>query len=143
MKALRWLLLGGLTPPITVGDAVLTAVRIGTGLSIALGHGWGKVKDPSGIIGVSESLGFPLPTLAGWMAALSEFGGGILLAVGLLTRPAAFLILVTMSVAIYAHAFRWGDPFVQGWELAFLFWMLALQYVVFGAGRFGVDRWLR
>src|SRR4051812_27447849 len=33
--------------------------------------------------------GFPPPTLMGWLVALTEFVGGTLLAIGLLTRPAA------------------------------------------------------
>lgn len=143
MKALRGLLLGGVTPPTVIGDAIQTVVRVGAGLGLALGHGWGKVKDPAGIIGMSESLGFPLPEVAGWAAALSEFAGGLLLVIGLLTRPAAFFILCTMSVAIYNHIFVQNDPFVQGWELAFLYWIIALQFLVLGSGRFGADRLLR
>lgn len=143
MKTIRGLMLGGLTPPGVLGDAMLTAVRIAMGLSLALAHGWGKIMGPSGIIGQAESLGFPLPELAGWAAALSEFAGGLLLAVGLLTRPAAFFILCTMSVAIYSHVMVREDPFAGGWELAFIYWMLALQFLVFGSGRFGVDKLLR
>lgn len=129
-------------------DAVLTAVRVFTGLAMALAHGWGKVfGDPADNVARAARLGFPLPEVFGWAAAISEFAGGLLLAIGLFTRPAALFILCTMVVATYSHAVVRGDPFsaMEGgsYELACVFGVLCLQYLVIGSGRFGVDRLVR
>lgn len=143
MHILRWLLLGGWMPARLWPDVAMTALRVFTGLAIALGHGWGKVSDPSGIIGRSETMGLPLPTVAGWLSALAEFVGGLLLAAGLLTRGAAALVFINMTVAWLGwHWLHQGDPFGT-MELALLYWFVALQFVIVGAGRFGVDRLLR
>ena len=81
-------------------------------------------------------MGFPLPTLFAWAAALSEFAGGLLVAIGLLTRPAAFFAACTMAVAFFV---RHGDqPFLEG-ERAFLFLTAFLAILVAGAGRYAVD----
>ena len=75
------------------------------------------------------------------MAAIAEFVGGLLLAAGLLTRPAATLIGVTMLVAVTtAHR---SDPFFGGGkskEMALLYLTFALIFLFTGPGRFSVDR---
>ncbi|MFA9476926.1 DoxX family protein [Phycisphaerales bacterium AB-hyl4] len=143
MRFLRWLLFGGWLPNAIVADLVLTAVRIFTGLAMALAHGLGKVTAPTEEIAERAArLSFPMPTLFGWAAALSEFVGGLLLALGLLTRLSAFFILCTMTVAVYSHVVVREDPF-RGYELALLFWFLCLQFLFIGSGRFGIDRFLR
>jgi putative oxidoreductase len=85
-------------------------------------------------------MGFPLPALFAWAAALSESLGGLLLAVGLLTRPAAFFILVTMFVAAFIR--QAGDPFLER-ELALLYGAVAIQFLLVGSGRFGLDAFFR
>ena len=73
-------------------------------------------------------------------AGLAEFAGGILLAIGLCTRPAAFFILCTMGVAAgIAHS---DDPY-RDKELALLFGAVAVMFLLAGSGRFSVDRLLR
>ena len=70
------------------------------------------------------------------MAALSEFAGGLLLAVGFMTRPAAAAVLSTMAVAFFlAHS---GDPFSTR-ELAFAYGVVALSLLASGAGAYSVD----
>lgn len=147
MQIWRSLLLGGWMPERIGADAAFTAVRVCTGLAMALGHGWGKVSGPAEqVVNRAANLGFPLPELFGWGAALSEFAGGLLLAAGLLTRPAAFFILCTMTVAIFSHWHVRGDPFTGpdgSYERASLFWLICLQFIVLGSGRLGLDRVLR
>ncbi|MEN0109585.1 MAG: DoxX family membrane protein [Planctomycetota bacterium] len=88
-------------------------------------------------------LGFPLPTLFAWLAAMSEVAGGVLLAVGLCTRPAAFFLAFTLGVA----AFRVHDvPLVSifAWQhitVAYL-WGYVF-FLVAGAGRLSLDGLLR
>lgn len=128
---------GGASKAVDVGLALL---RVLAGVAMAVNHGAAKIKDPSQIIGGADRLGFPAPTFFGWMAAISEFFGGILMALGLATRPAAFLVGCTMFTAAFmAHA---SDNF-QRREPALLFLFIAILYLIAGSGRYGVDALLR
>jgi len=120
-----------------LGRAVL---RVFAGLALALGHGLGKLPPSEGFVeGVAE-MGFPAPGFFAWMAALAEFLGGLLLAAGLLTRPASLFIVINLSVAaIISHA---GDPFNIR-EKALLFGTIALMYLLTGAGRYSMDALIR
>jgi len=60
----------------------------------------------------------------------------LLLVVGFLTRPAAFLILVTMYVAAFVR--NAGQPFAQQ-ELAVLYGVIVLFFLLAGPGRFSLD----
>lgn len=118
----------------------LAILRIFSGLALAFGHGIGKIPPSDGFIQGVAKLGFPLPGFFAWAAGSAEFFGGILLAAGLLTRPSAFFILCTMSVAGFIrHA---GDPFSSK-EKAFLFAAIALLYLLVGAGKYSVDAFMR
>ena len=123
--------------PANVGLAIL---RVFVGLSMALGHGLGKIPPSERFVSIIENLGFPLPEFFAWMAAFSEFGGGLLLALGFLTRPGAFLICSTMLVAGFLqHA---ADPFSTK-EMAFLYLVITGMFVVVGSGKYGVDTLIR
>lgn len=93
---------------------------------------WARLGGAMGHIG----LGFA-PAFWGFMASLAEFGGGILLVAGFLTRPAAALMAFTMVIATIMHI-AGGDPMnttlhpVKG-----LVVFIALIYS--GAGRFAID----
>lgn len=118
----------------------MTALRVYVGLAMAFGHGWGKVPPGDGFVEGVTGLGFPMPYVFAWAAAFSEFAGGLLLAIGLFTRPAATLVACTMFVAgVVFHA---ADPFNRK-ELAFLYLVIALVFMFRGAGRFSVDRFIR
>jgi putative oxidoreductase len=150
-RLFRETLFGGYTPNSFAADLGFTVTRIGAGLMMAIGHGWGKIPPSEQFIGGVTAMGFPMPTASAWAAALSEFLGGILLALGLLTRPAAFFIAFTMLVA--AFKVHWDDPFFaahadreigQGSkEMAILFLLLMIPFLFAGSGRMGVDRALR
>ena len=133
---------GGASP---AADFGLLVLRL-TGLLLALGHGWGKIQNPGAMAGMLGQMGMPAPTLLSWLAALGEFGGGILLALGLLTRFSAFLVVAVMAVAltqVHLH-----DPwFMTGKggakEPALLYLLPALALLFTGSGRFGLDALLR
>jgi len=124
-------------------DTGLLILRVGIGFMFVWAHGWAKInggpeqwEQLGGAIG---ALGVPvfLPTFWGFMAAFAEFGGGILLALGLLYRPASFLLLCTMIVAAAMHINN-GDPLVQTSrpiEMAILF----LALLLIGPGRYSLD----
>ena len=76
------------------------------------------------------------PAFLAWMGAASEAIGGLLLGLGLLTRPAAFLVCCTMLVAMFMQQFQAGL-----WNMmpAMGFLWAALPALVLGSGRFGLD----
>ena len=127
----------GLSPAANAG---LTILRIFTGLSLAAAHGIGKIPPGEGLITRAGELGFPVPVVFAWAAAFSEFLGGIFLALGLFTRLAGFFIAFTMLVAILGvHG---ADPY-QKKELAFMYFFVALAFMIKGSGDWSVDNFLR
>ncbi|MFK0687246.1 DoxX family protein [Mesorhizobium sp. IMUNJ 23033] len=81
-------------------------------------------------------------TLTGLMlaAAILEFVGGILLALGLLTRPVAFLLCGEMAIAYFmAHYPRDFFPVNNGGDAAISFCFIFLYLVFAGAGAFALD----
>ena len=71
-----------------------------------------------------------------WMGAFSEAIGGLFLLLGGLTRPAAFLIVCTMLVAIFCQQLQnglWNTLPAAG------FLWIALYNLILGSGRFGLD----
>jgi putative oxidoreductase len=120
-----------------VADAGLLLVRLFAGLALAFAHGAGKMPPSERFAAGVAELGFPAPEVFAWAAGLSEFLGGLLLAIGLLTRPAALAIAFTMGVAAFGrHA---ADPFADK-EKALLFLAVALMFLLVGSGRYGLDR---
>jgi len=119
-------------------DLASLVLRMFTGLALALAHGMGKVPPSERFVNGVGELGFPVPLLFAWAAALAEFAGGLLLAAGLFTRPAALMILMTMLVAAFRrHA---ADPFADK-EKALLFAAVAFFFLIAGGGRLALDAW--
>ncbi len=130
------------------------------GVGLAVGHGWGKIASLAtgggeGLIAGIGSLGFPMPGLFAWAAALGEFAGGLCVAFGLGTRIAASFAGFTMFVAgflrhkLHLHILvflglynppqdvieKWGNP-----ELAVMYLVCFVAVVLLGGGRFSLDR---
>lgn len=88
-------------------DFALFVARVGLGAMFML-HGEGKIF---GGVEKWEKLGRSMenfgidfaPAFWGFMASFAEFGGGALLILGLFTRPACFLLVITMIVAATRH----------------------------------------
>ena len=76
------------------------------------------------------------PVFFAWMGAASEAIGGLLLALGLKTRMAAFFIMCTMLVAIFFQ--KWGQG-TWGMLPAMGFLWVSIYSIVLGSGRFGLD----
>ena len=121
----------------------LLLLRLGIGTIYFLLHGWHKMEGgPAlwsklggsvGLLGIHFA-----PVFWGFMASVSEFGGGLLLILGLFTRPAAFLMFCTMVVAWCFLHHNPGMPLektTEPMEMAFVF--LGLMFV--GAGRYSLD----
>jgi putative oxidoreductase len=75
-----------------------------------------------------------------WVAGVLETFGGLLLFVGLWTRPVAFLLSGEMAVAYFrAHAPRSFWPILNGGELAALYAFLFLYLAAAGGGPWSLD----
>jgi len=74
------------------------------------------------------------------MAGSAEFFGGLLLIAGLLTRPAALVLAVTMLVAIFSVHFENGLFMSNnGYEFGLALFALSVSLLVTGAGKVGLD----
>lgn len=117
-----------------------TLVRVVFGMMLCLAHGIPKATgNLTPFIERVGALGFPMPTFFAWCAVLTEVVGGVLIAAGLFTRPAAAFAAFTMIVATYRHM---ADPFsVKEKPLLFLTVFVALA--IAGAGPWSLDAKLR
>ncbi len=116
-------------------------MRVGMG-AMFMFHGWPKL---SGGVATWTKLGgamkyvgvsFGPPELWGFLGAFSEFGGGLLLALGVLFRPSCAALVATMTVAAAMHLGK-GDSFgaaSHAIEAGLVFLALAL----IGPGRFAL-----
>ncbi len=81
------------------------------------------------------------PATMGGAAGVLELVGGVLLVLGLFTRPAAFILSGMMAVAyFYAHAPQGFFPIRNGGELAALYCFVFLYLAAAGGGAFSLDR---
>jgi putative oxidoreductase len=98
------------------------------------GHG------PRGTGGSFGAVGFRAPLLLALAAGTAEFGGGVLLASGLLTPLAALGIAVVMLNAI--GSVHWRNGFWNsngGYEFNLNLWAAAVAIAAIGPGRFSLD----
>jgi putative oxidoreductase len=112
-------------------------LRIGAGL-LFMQHGAQKLF---GALGGMDGKGMKaeLMTQMG-LAGIMEFFGGLLIAIGLLTRPVAALLFLQMLVAYFqAHMPQGGLPVQNGGELALLYALVWAYFVGNGAGPASVD----
>jgi len=121
------------------GSVGLLVLRVVVGTAFVL-HGWPKFQNPFGWMGPEA----PMPAFLLGLAALAEFGGGIALILGLLTRLAALGIACVMVVAITAVHLPQGDPFVgkaggASYELAAVYLACMVVFLLIGPGRFSLD----
>ena len=83
---------------------------------------------------------YPLNPLM-YSAGAIEMVGGVLVMIGLFTRPAAFICSGTMAAAYWmAHGMNSVFPIINKGELAALFCFAFLYIAVRGAGIWSVDK---
>jgi len=122
-------------------DLGLLVLRVGIGVSFVFVYGaqkvgggpatWADLGQNVALFGVTV-----WPTFWGFMAALTEFGGGILLILGLFFRPVLVFFLLTMTVATASHLAAGEGPW-HATEMATVFVALFLL----GPGRYSLDAW--
>jgi putative oxidoreductase len=89
--------------------------------------------------GPTPSPTFPLMSMMGFVGAL-ELVGGLLLLVGLFTRPVAFILSGLMAVAYFmAHASGGFWPVLNKGELAVLYCFVFLYLAAAGGGPWSLD----
>jgi putative oxidoreductase len=122
--------------PVWFGDGGQLVLRVGAGL-LFLQHGLQKLF---GLLGGNP---VPLASLMG-VAGVMELVGGVLLVLGLWTRPTAFLLACEMAAAfIIAHLPRGGWPVQNGGELPLLYVCVFLFLALAGPGPASLDATLR
>jgi putative oxidoreductase len=117
---------------------ILAILRIVTAY-LFLQHGTAKLLG----IPVVEMFknGVPLMSMGG-IAGLIEIVGGVLLLIGLFTRPTAFILSGEMAFAYFiGHASKGNPllPMLNGGELAVMWCFVFLYFAVAGAGAWSVD----
>jgi putative oxidoreductase len=134
----------------TPNDMTLTLVRLVLGI-VFFAHGAQKMLGWFGGYGFSGTMGFfthnGIPVPLAFLAICAEFFGGLGLIVGLLSRIAAFGIMVNMLVAIVTvHRFNglfmnwFGNQKGEGYEYHLLAIVLCLVVMIKGAGALSIDR---
>jgi len=123
-------------------DCGLLIIRLGLGICFIF-HGLPKIRQhPFSWEDIGKMAHMPGPKIMGMIGAFIEFGGGILLALGLFTRPAALLLFLQMVVAVFFVHLQMGPPmntfaqYSHAMEDGFVF----LGLVFLGAGKLSVDR---
>jgi putative oxidoreductase len=117
---------------------LLSVLRIITAF-LFIAHGAQKLfnypASPNGAVLITSLMG---------VAGILEFFGGLLLLIGLLTRPVAFLLSGLMAVAYFmAHAPGGFLPLVNKGETAVLYCFIFLFLAVAGGGEWSIDNLLR
>ncbi|WP_312419026.1 DoxX family protein [Shinella sp.] len=127
--------LGGLYA--ALHESAETILRVAAGLLLVT-HGYGKIMNPFGAVGMVESLGFYPGFFWSPLLAATEFFGGILVAIGLFTRPAAFASMIVLAVTVYFHGVVKAEG-LMGAEKSILWTLIFLFFAVRGANSHSVD----
>jgi putative oxidoreductase len=113
------------------------------GIPKILGRSHGSMADPmaGSVHLIGNVLHLPAAPLIGWFIALLEGVGGLMLALGLLTRLIAPLVVVQMLVIswLLAPTFPWID---RGFEYPLMLVFVVLLVAVRGGGPNSLDAWL-
>lgn len=137
-----------------VRDLALLLARIGFG-GILIAHGYRRwqVQGIDTQIAYLRQFATPFPEYAAWGGALLELIGGVFLIVGALTPLVAAAVLVEQILIVAWTSWYKGlyltsaDPrspaWQGGWEYNVVLGLLALLFLVYGAGRIAVDRLFR
>jgi putative oxidoreductase len=136
----------------TSNDPFLTLARLAMGVLFFM-HGAQKLLGWFGGYGFAGTMGFftekmGLPPVLAFLAIVTEFFGALALIAGVLTRPAAFALILFTLVAMSGHVangffMNWfGSQKGEGYEIHLLMLTLLAMNLVRGAGAVSLDNWL-
>jgi putative oxidoreductase len=121
----------------------LLAVRLYWGWQF-MQTGWGKLADIGKVVGFFTELGIPVPALNAYFVSVLEFGGGILLILGIGSRLIAVPLVIDMIVAYITadreallSIFSNPDKFTAAAPYTFL--VASLIVLIFGPGKVSLD----
>jgi putative oxidoreductase len=125
-------------------SSLLLAVRLYWGWQF-MQTGWAKLNNIGKVVNFFTTLGIPAPAFNAYFVSALEFGGGLLLVLGLGSRLIALPLAIDMIVA-YITADREAlfsvianpDKFMGAAPYTFLF--ASLIVLIFGPGKVSVDR---
>ena len=125
-------------------DGGILLLRVSSGILLLVNHGWDKIiagPDKWSGIGKTGHMSFGINsfhTFFGFMAAFSESICAILVIIGLLTRPAAALITITMLVGANFHISSGrGNP-----EMALLYGIIFLSIGLLNPSKYSLDHFI-
>jgi putative oxidoreductase len=125
-------------------DAGLLILRVVFGLFLSY-HGYNKFFGKGGLTGTArwfDSIGMRWPRRQALLAATTEVGSGVMMALGLLTALAAAGMIGVMTVAIVVEHWKVGFFIFrpnQGWEYCASIAVTALVIATVGPGRWSLD----
>ncbi|HZB53479.1 MAG TPA: DoxX family protein [Reyranella sp.] len=120
---------------VTWSPRLLSILRIMSGL-LLLQHGTAKYLNFPFV----QSMANASPTSLSGIAGILELVGGVLLILGLFTRPTAFILSGMTAVAYFvAHAPRGFYPILNQGELAILYCFVFLYIAAAGSGPWSLD----
>lgn len=114
-----------------------TLLRVVAGVLLVT-HGYGKIINPFGAVGMVESLGFYPGVFWSPLLSATEFFGGILVAIGLFTRPASFAAMIVLLVTVYSHGIVTGEG-LAGAEKSILWAAIFFFFAIRGSNAQSVD----
>ncbi|CAN7255435.1 DoxX family protein [Pararhizobium sp. LjRoot238] len=114
-----------------------TLLRVVAGVLLVT-HGYGKIINPFGAVGMVEGLGFYPGVFWSPLLSATEFFGGILVAIGLFTRPAAFAAMIVLLVTVYFHGIVTGEG-LAGAEKSILWAAIFFFFAIRGSNAQSVD----
>ncbi len=117
----------------------LLLARLSVG-SIFIISGWGKLHNIPKVVAFFTDLGIPMPEVQARFVALTEFGCGSLILIGLLTRLASVPLTITMIVAILTAKMSdiGGVTDLLGLD-EFLYIVFFVFMIINGAGALSID----
>ncbi len=121
----------------SLGDFAEALLRIVAGLALVT-HGASKIANPFGAAEMVEGLGFYPGAFWSLLLSLTEFFGGILIALGLLTRPASIAATFVLLVTVYFHWIVMGQGY-SGAEKSILWAAIFFFFAIRGGNRYSVD----
>jgi putative oxidoreductase len=120
-----------------------TLIRFSLGVFL-IPHGYAKLFQDDAVAASRNfvNFGWSYPLAWAYFIGALEFFGGIMLAIGLLTRVVAAAFVIEMSVISFGvlwPVWSWGR---RGMEYALLMGIVSLAIMVRGGGRYSVDHYI-